>query len=707
MKNIDYSKELNQEQLDAVLHGDGPCLVLAGAGSGKTRTVTYRVAYLLEKGVDPASILLLTFTNKAAKEMLARIGSLVGPEANGVWGGTFHSVANRLLRSFASSVDHTPSFTILDQEDARSLIKAVIKDAKIDPKARRFPSPAVIQNVYSYSRNVGWEIGEVIEVKHPNFIDCTRDVEWIISQYTSRKAGANAMDFDDLLANWLKIMDQHPAAAHTISSRFQYILVDEFQDTNSLQSRLVEKLAQVHKNIFVVGDDAQSIYAFRGADVKNILAFPDQYPDSKIFKLVTNYRSTPQILEVANASLRNNQNQFEKDLIGLKSPGVKPTVIACPSARQEADFVAGKILELRSQGVALGNIAVLFRASSHSQALEFELMKRDVPFEYRGGLKFFERAHIKDVLAYLRLLINPKEETAWLRILNQQQGIGAVSAGRILATIRNTPKEEVFSIQQSQIPPRALTGWQDAQNVLQASIPQAQKPGFAIRSIASSDLYRLHLEREYPDWKDRLEDLEQLALFADAYPDVSAFLADAVLDDAAFAKQQGASYDDERVVLSTIHQAKGLEWDTVFIIHLTNMGFPSPRAIEEDDGLEEERRLFYVATTRARNNLYLTYPQTMGFDSLAFCRPSLFLDELPSGLTEQMTIGRQSGFGRMNNDSWSDDGEVSWNDEVIELDSYGNYKRPKQEPKPTSVWKKPEAKKPAPRLSFLRDVDDL
>lgn len=722
---IDYQRELNQEQLDAVLHGDGPCLVLAGAGSGKTRTVTYRVAYLLEKGVDPASILLLTFTNKAAREMLERISALVGQTARGVWGGTFHAVGNRILRTFAGACGLTPSFSILDEDDAKILLKAVLKDAKIDPKVRRFPSPAVIHHTASFARNTGRTIKEAFEEKHPDFLDCVNDVEFVVSQYQSRKREANVMDFDDLLANWLRIMEEDPEIARRISERFKYVLVDEYQDTNALQCRLVGMVARENKNVFAVGDDAQSIYAFRGADVKNILAFPDQWPSARIFKLLSNYRSTPQILEVANESLKNNANQYEKDLIGLKANGIKPIVVACASARQEASFVADQILTLRNQGVALGNMAVLFRASSHSQALEFELMKRNVPFEYRGGVKFFERAHVKDALAFVRLLNNPKDETAWLRVLNMQAGIGATSAAQIMARIRTLAAEEVLSMDVSLVPARAAQGWTDAQGVFALMRTDELKPGSLLRAVAASEMYKLYLEREYPDWRDRVEDLSQLASFADVYPDVAAFLADATLDNAGFmtagsGQKTRASdprfSDQERIILSTIHQAKGLEWDTVFVIHLTNIGFPNPRALEDDGDIEEERRLFYVAVTRARNRLVLSYPQTAGYDAMTFCRPSMFLEELPPRLTDKVQMVTSSGDPQATRRQTADDGGWSNDDEVIEIDRDGESNRPSvsnwrkqasEQPKSVSVWKKPEQKKEVPRMSFLRDVEDL
>ncbi len=715
---IDFHQELNQEQLEAVLHGDGPCLVLAGAGSGKTRTVTYRVAYLLEQGVDPSSILLLTFTNKAAREMLDRIGQLAGPLSKGVWGGTFHAVANRLLRSFAPNLGYTSQFTILDQEDAKSLIKAVLKDAKIDPKARRFPSPSVIQHLYSYGRNTGMSLQEVLEIKYSNFSDCANDLDFVLKNYQQRKMQANAMDFDDMLSNWLRVMEEQPQVAAMISSRFRYVLVDEYQDTNALQSRLVGRLGQVHGNVFAVGDDAQSIYAFRGADVKNILAFPKQWPEAKIFKLLSNYRSTPQILEVANESLKNNVNQYAKDLIGLKEQGLKPTLVACPSARQEAAVIADKILTLRSQGVALGNMAVLFRATAHSQALEFELMKRDVPYEYRGGVRFFERAHIKDILAFVRISENVKDETAWIRVLNMQTGIGAASASQIISRLRSFDQvRDIFGLDPGSVPARAQSGWQDALSVFQPLSTEVVKPGQMVRVFISSVMYRNYLEREYPDWKERLEDLEQLAAFADAYPDMSSFLADSVLEGAGFVAPGGRGQsgngrldESERIVLSTIHQAKGLEWDTVFVIHLTNLGFPSPRALEEDT-IEEERRLFYVAVTRARNHLFLSYPQTAGYDAMTFCRPSMFIEELSPHLFERLNVTSAVNDSR---GAWSSGrgARETYEEPSIQLDGHGEYRKIavsnyQAEPKTASVWKKIAPTQPAPKITYLREVDDI
>jgi DNA helicase-2/ATP-dependent DNA helicase PcrA len=712
-RRIDYAKELNQEQLDVVLHGDGPCLVLAGAGSGKTRTVTYRVAYLLEGGVDPSSILLLTFTNKASREMLERVARLLGQEAQGLWGGTFHSVANRLLRMNAANAGFGRGFSILDQEDSRALVKAVMKDLSIDPKARRFPSPAVVQDIISYSRNVMLPMKDALEIKHPNFISLANEIEDIARRYDARKRTAQSMDFDDLLLYWLSLIED-PQIGEAISRRFSYILVDEYQDTNALQARIVRGLARIHQNVLVVGDDAQSIYAFRGADVKNILSFPNQWENAKVFKLLTNYRSVPEILELANDSLSHNVGQFEKELVGVKANGKKPLVVPCSSAKQEAQYIAEQILALRNEGVALANMAVLFRSSSHSQSLEFELVKRDIPYEYRGGMKFFGRAHIKDVLSYLRVIQNTHDETAWLRVLAMQQGIGATTASNLAAQAHAFPeaKQVIDTDISNLLPSRAREGWKNLVSTVRSALIHPNDPGAMVHAIIDSP-YRDYLEREYPDYRDRLEDLEQLELFAHGYQGLEAFLADISLyDEAVGGKEGSATAGEERMVLSTIHQAKGLEWDTVFVIHLADQAFPSKRALDGDqDGLEEERRLFYVAVTRARNRLFLTYPMTMGYDAMSFNRMSQFLEEVSPRLVERLELREAPRPGgarlRPGDGGWSFDDEPFRDDDaVISLDRHGERKG-LNAPSGTVVWKSSAPKQDAPKKSFLRDIDDL
>jgi DNA helicase-2/ATP-dependent DNA helicase PcrA len=371
------------------------------------------------------------------------------------------------LRAFAEELGYTSSFTILDQDDGQSLIKAILKERKIDPKARRFPTAAVLQNVISFSRNTLQSIDDVLEAKHPSFTEFASEIGDIARDYANRKQAANAMDFDDLLVNWLRLM-QHPTIGDHLRHQFHFLLVDEYQDTNAIQSSLVMEMAKAHKNVIVVGDDAQSIYAFRGADVHNILDFPHVFPGAKVFKLLTNYRSVPQILDLANESLLHNTEQFQKELIAVLGKGNKPSIIACASTRQEAQYVAEQILALRAEGVALANMAVLFRSSAHSQALEFELMKRDIPYEYRGGMKFFERAHIKDAICYIRVIQNTADEAAWLRILGLQTGIGAATAGAITEEVKRAPdiRAIVATDMSARLPSRARAGWDGFAEIL-------------------------------------------------------------------------------------------------------------------------------------------------------------------------------------------------------------------------------------------------
>jgi DNA helicase-2/ATP-dependent DNA helicase PcrA len=703
VKKIDYVQALNQEQLAVVLEGDGPCLVLAGAGSGKTRTLTYRVAYLIEHGVDPSSILLLTFTNKAAKEMSGRVESVLGPSARGIWGGTFHSIGARLLRSFAEDLGYQSNFSILDQEDSRNLIKAVMKDLAIDPKARRFPTASVVGDILSYARNTQHSIDDVLEIKYPNFQAFITDIEEIAKQYHLRKKQANAMDFDDLLTNLAMLLDSPDGKR--ISERFRYVLVDEYQDTNAVQARIVAGFSKIHRNIIAVGDDAQSIYAFRGADVKNILSFPEQFADAKLFKLLTNYRSTPQILDLANESLSHNRHQFKKELIGLREKGDKPRLIACSSASQEARYIAEQVLALRDDGVALANMAVLFRSSAHSQTLEFELMKRDIPYEYRGGQKFFERAHIKDVVSFLRVYENPKDEVAWLRTLGLQTGIGATTAGDIASQMRVIESVDMIVDGSAglRIPARGQTGWNDMMLILKNFLEKGRFPAQLIRAVTSS-AYQDYLEREYPNWRERLEDLEQLALFAEGYDDLAAFLADISLYDDVIAGRENVGKDtEEKMILSTIHQAKGLEWDTVFIIHLADQSFPNRRALAEEDGMEEERRLFYVAVTRARRQLFLSYPLTLGQESLILNQPSTFIEEVDPHLFERVEL-REAGSGTTKWQQSKKAGAWSWDDS----EGSDGYEEPAIQIAPSTVWKKEEKlKKPLKPGSYLREIEDL
>ncbi len=698
---IDYQQELNPEQLDVVIHGDGPCLVLAGAGSGKTRTITYRVAYLLESGVPAEEILLLTFTNKAAKEMMSRVQELMHGYPTGLWGGTFHSVANRILRQYAHLIGYQPNFTIMDADDAHDLVKFCIRDLKIDTKAKRFPSPSVIHSIISYARNSSQTIAEVIEDKHPHFFDLLPTIERVAEVYGERKKFSGTMDFDDLLLLLSELLNTNPAVREALSKRFRYVLVDEYQDTNVIQAGIVKHLTSYHRNVLVVGDDAQSIYSFRAAQIQNILKFPDGYGDAKVFRLQTNYRSTPEILGLANAVIEQNVDQFQKELKAVRPGFEKPCVVPAGDSRQEAQYVAEQILQLRDKGSLFKEICVLFRAAHHSQALEMELARRNVPYEYRGGMKFFERAHVKDVVAYVRLIANPKDTTAWVRVLSHQVGIGEVTAAKITEAAQQyeTIDAVVAADPANFASGRSMNGWQTLTSNIARMLKTDRTPAALIRAVAGSS-YQDYLEAEYVNFADRLEDVEQFAIFSEQYTDLTTFLEEVTLKDDYGAIEEGESLEQQdKMVLSTIHQAKGLEWDAVFVINLTDGAFPHPRAMGEKGGLEEERRLFYVAATRARKQLFLTYPMMSGYETMEMRQPSMFLSELPKGLVEEVKLRRAvnpgflSGTQNLGKKDWSfmDRADDDFCDDgpMIVLDALG------------------EPKKKSKASGFLSGVDEL
>ena len=671
---INYKEELNEEQLKVITEGDGPCLVLAGAGSGKTRTITYRVAYLLEQGVDPKNILLVTFTNKAAKEMMDRVQMITGGQTRLPWSGTFHHIGYRMLRKYAPLLGYKNNFTVLDSQDSLDLIKLCLKGEGIDRKEKRFPSPKVLQSVISYARNAETTIEDVLDLKHPNFLPIAETIRRIADEYRKRKLDSNAMDFDDLLVNWYLLLLKSESARNKYAEQFKYVLVDEYQDTNKIQASIINLLASKHRNLLVVGDDAQSIYSFRAADIQNILAFEKKFTDAKIFKLETNYRSTPNILNVANCVIANNVEQYKKELKAKLESFTKPEVHPFADVREEANFICDRILELRDEGVEMKKIAVLFRAAYHSQALEMELMKRDIPYDYRGGIRFFERAHIKDALAYLKIINNLDDTVAWSRVLNMQVGIGPVAIDKIINQIRttneyeNTNYENILDGVGSVLTARAQIGWNDFLQVYNEVVKAEKKPGVLIRAILDSK-YIEYLENEYPDYRERIQDLEQLSFFADKTEDLSTFLAEASLQEGY--KNEGTGrdlsvQDNEKLVLSTVHQAKGLEWEAVFVLNLSAGQFPNDRALKDLNGLEEERRLFYVAVTRAKKYLHLTYPILGGFGSV-MQGPSMFIEEIDRDLISLNTIGGETSFydpsdsdDDISYEAWDDDKPTSF-----------------------------------------------
>jgi DNA helicase-2/ATP-dependent DNA helicase PcrA len=650
---IDYARELNEQQHAAVTALPGPALVIAGAGSGKTRTLTYRVAYLIEQGIPADRILLLTFTNKAAREMMRRVVDLLGTELSDLWGGTFHSIGVRVLRRHAELIGYRNDFTILDREDSSDLLKACIADANIDVKATRFPKADVVSDVISMAINTHRTIPEVLAQEYDYFSQLAPQIADVANRYRQRKQAANVMDFDDLLALWLKLIQDHEDVRERYQRRFQFILVDEYQDTNKLQSDLIDLLAAKHKNVMVVGDDSQSIYSWRGANFRNIIEFPKRYPGAKVYKIEVNYRSTPEILAVANAAIAPNINQFSKQLTAAKRSGIRPILVTCGDANQQAAFVAQRVLELREEGRNLNEMAVLYRSHFHALELQLELTRRNIPFSITSGIRFFEQAHIKDVAAYLKLVTNPNDELSFKRIVQMLPGIGGKGADKlwkafvekIQARKPNVQSPLAASVQgcAAIAPKKSERAW--AQFAITLSQLEAEpvrsQPWEMIRIVVEAD-YEDHLKETYANYRNRLEDLEQLASFARTFKSTEEFLTQlSLLTNIEAEEDRVTTNDDEQLRLSTIHQAKGLEFDVVFTIMLCDGLFPSARSIESIEGEEEERRLFYVAITRARDELYLSYPlirATQGYGGDAMQQPSRFLKEIPRELIDEWTL---------------------------------------------------------------------
>ncbi|HET7434781.1 MAG TPA: ATP-dependent helicase, partial [Thermoanaerobaculia bacterium] len=432
---VDYANQLNAEQLEVVMAGEGPMLVIAGAGSGKTRTLTYRVSRLIEDGVDPSDILIVTFTNKASREMLSRVEQLVTIDTRRIWGGTFHSIGNRLLRRHAEAIGYRSNFTILDDEDAKETMESAISALGIKTLEKRFPKGDVLLDIYSFLINTRTPLELHLEQNFPHFALYKEEIVNVFRKYKERKRDANAMDFDDLLVFWKVLLDDHPDVAESLKRRFRYILVDEYQDTNKIQADIIDAMASVRKNVMVVGDDAQSIYSFRGASFENILTFPLRFPEASIYKLETNYRSTRQILTLANASIAANRFQFRKELQAVRGDGPDPAVVGVDDVYEQAAFVAQRILELRDEGEKLGDIAVIYRSHYQSLELQMELSRRLIPYEIRSGVRFFEQAHIKDVLAYLKIVANTRDELSWKRMLKLYPKIGEKTAAEVWGRI--------------------------------------------------------------------------------------------------------------------------------------------------------------------------------------------------------------------------------------------------------------------------------
>jgi DNA helicase-2/ATP-dependent DNA helicase PcrA len=660
---IDYGRELNPQQLAAVTAPPGPALVIAGAGSGKTRTLTYRVAYLLEQGIPADRILLLTFTNKAASEMMRRVSDLLGHELRSLWGGTFHSIGARILRLHADVLGYQRDFTILDRDDAQDLAKACMADAQIDKKDKHFPKPAVLNEIFSLTANTHKTTEELVAGQFSYFSQFAAQIADLAKHYTARKRATNAMDFDDLLALWLKLLQDNAELREHYQRRFQFILVDEYQDTNKLQSDLIDLLAAKHHNVTVVGDDAQSIYAWRGANFANILEFPKRYPGAKVFKIETNYRSTPEILNVANAAIAANENQFAKELAPARKSGMKPALIACQDAGQQAAFIAQRALELRDEGVSLNNVAVLYRSHFHALELQLELTRQQIPFSITSGIRFFEQAHIKDATAYLKFVANPRDEISFKRLVQFLPGVAAKGAEKLFQNftaktadgglkMEGNIQHSTFNIQHpiatalqacsKSVPKKTAVGWaQFVATISQLEDGTVRKSAAKMLRLVMDAGYDDYLKETYDNYERRLDEIQQLAEFAFQFGTVEEFLTQLAL--LTNVEAEDAPHEaTEKMKLSTIHQAKGLEFDAVFVIMLCDGMFPSTRSMESNEGEEEERRLFYVAITRAKSELYITYPLIRGgfgnTGSDAFQSPSRFLSEIPKGLLNEWNL---------------------------------------------------------------------
>ncbi len=642
--SLDYAAALNQQQLAAVTAVDGPSLVIAGAGSGKTRTLIYRVAYLIDKGVDPTAILLLTFTRKASQEMLQRAGVLIGARSERVAGGTFHSVANMLLRRYGRPIGLEPGFTILDRGDAEDLIALVRNQLGLNEKDKRFPRKGTIAEIFSKCENTLASLEDVLLGEFAHFAEHLNDLDRLRNAYVAAKRQKQLMDYDDLLAKLRELLTLHEPTRQAISQNFRYILVDEYQDTNRLQADLVRKLAATHENVMAVGDDAQSIYGFRGATFRNIMDFPTLFPGTKVYKLEENYRSTQPILNLANEIIQGATEKYAKHLFTRKLDGPLPALVQAGGENAQSRFIAQRILELREEGVPLDEIAVLFRSSFHSFDLEIELSRRNLPFVKRGGFKFIETSHVKDLLAHLRVIDNPLDAVSWNRLLMLVEGVGPKKAQDLIASFVRSEQPLAALREVSGRSSRPLKD-------LAIMLEEAGRSPSLTPAEQVNEVYRYYLpilKEHYDDYPKRMRDLEHLYTIAERYAGLSDFLADLALEppDASVADVEAGDRDDERLVLSTIHSAKGLEWQCVFVIWTVDGRFPSAYSFTSNEELEEERRLFYVAVTRAKKHLHLTYPINV-YDKATgavLSRPSRFLDAVPSSMLDTWALMEESGY---------------------------------------------------------------
>jgi len=638
--NIKYEEELNSSQMEAVTSLSGPILVIAGAGSGKTRTLTYRVARLVEEGISPAAILLLTFTRKASFEMLSRAAKILDSRCERVSGGTFHSFSNFMLRKYATYLGYDSRYTIMDRVDAESLIGMLRKELKPGLKHRSFPRKRTLINIFSRAVNKVISIEDVIYNDYPHFLPYLTDILNLSVEYKNQKVMHNFFDYDDLLVSFDLLLKNHTDIRDGISSLYKYIMVDEYQDTNQIQASILYSLSSKNENLMVVGDDSQSIYAFRGANFKNIIDFPTLFPETKIISLEENYRSVQPILDLTNVIIDRAAEKFSKKLFTRKTGGVTPVLACAQDENGQSMFIVDKIRDLNIDGVPLNRIAVLFRAGFHSFDLEIELAREKIPFVKVGGFKFTESAHIKDVLAHLRVIANGHDRISWYRILLLLEKVGPKTAQHIYEAI---DKEKSGYAGLSTI--KLKSGLNQRLSRLSQLYSNIDSESLSVSEMGETILnyYLPILKDKYDDHPKRTRDLEQLLTIMQRYNSLEQFLTDMALEppntsmDDTFSETPSGN---NRLVLSTIHSAKGLEWHTVFIIWALDGRFPSIHALNSEEDLEEELRLMYVAATRAQNNLFFVYPDNI-YDrgsGMIFSRPSRFIDMIPDDTLEKYYI---------------------------------------------------------------------
>ncbi|MBM4192972.1 MAG: ATP-dependent helicase [Gemmatimonadetes bacterium] len=620
---------LNVAQARAATHGAGPLLIVAGAGTGKTRTLVHRVAHLINTGIRPDRILLLTFTRRAAQEMLSRVERLVGGGGRTVHGGTFHGTAHRLLRRFGQRAGLGADFTVMDQADAEDLMQIARQALGLGDKKKRFPRKETLHDVYSRHVNTEIPVAALLGAEYPQFVEHEEAFGRVFADYTARKQDRNLLDYDDLLLFWAMLVEG-PLASE-IGALYDHVLVDEYQDTNLLQARILKGMVAAHGNITVVGDDAQSIYGFRGATVRNILDFPRNFPGTTLVTLEENYRSTQPILDVSNTLISRAEERFTKNLYTRRTGGDAAWLVTAHDEQAQTRFVVDRILELHEDGIPLREMAVLFRAGYMSADLEIELAARRVPFEKWGGLKFLEAAHVKDVLAFLRVLENPRDEVSWYRLLMLLPGIGETTARHAIehlqgaawaitafaefpapARARSAHTALAALLEELRFAGSARTG-KGGRHAGGTATPEdggSRDRGLGREVAAIRRLYDNILRERYDRVEPRLADLDQLQVIASGYPDRAAFLTALALEPPQSTQDLGFGSDseDDSLVLSTAHSAKGREWDAVFVIWAVDGWFPMARALGDDEQVEEERRLMYVALTRARNHLAVSYP---------------------------------------------------------------------------------------------------